>query len=171
MILNSPATCEVIAAGPKVLAYISSLPSLFHSRKNGFYGSRGVSRLIPEGYTLLEQRFMRAVRAVGRLFEPCDGAITLSEWERQDWMYHAKGIVSLSLAAGKLTLHRYLVVPFRRQSSHFDNVWPDEYQLTIPQPRRRAFLCNTHILRCVAAIPTRGCTQLAIIDRIVERCR
>ncbi|KAG9318744.1 hypothetical protein JVU11DRAFT_843 [Chiua virens] len=77
MILKSPAACEVIAASPKA---------------NGFYGSRGLSGLIPEGYTLLEQKFMRAVRAAGRLSDQHDDAVTLSEWERPDWTYHAKGI-------------------------------------------------------------------------------
>ncbi|KAI9571267.1 hypothetical protein HD554DRAFT_2074743 [Boletus coccyginus] len=79
MILKSPAACEVIAASPKA---------------NGFYGSRGLSGLIPEGYTLLEQRFMRAARAAGRLSDQRDDAVTLSEWERQGWTYHAKGSLS-----------------------------------------------------------------------------
>ncbi|KAL1740514.1 hypothetical protein HDZ31DRAFT_47366, partial [Schizophyllum fasciatum] len=43
--------CSIIAASPKA---------------NGFYGSSGISGRIPEGYTLLEQRFMRAVREAGR---------------------------------------------------------------------------------------------------------
>jgi len=77
MILTSPAACEVIAASPKA---------------NGFYGSRGLSGLIPEAYTLMEQRFMRAARAAGRLSDQRDDAVTLLEWERQGWTYHAKGI-------------------------------------------------------------------------------
>ncbi|KIL00082.1 hypothetical protein PAXRUDRAFT_822030 [Paxillus rubicundulus Ve08.2h10] len=80
LILESPARCDVIAASPKA---------------NGFYGSRGLSGLIPEGYTLLEQRFMRAVQAAGRLpgiRNRCDNAVHLSEWERERWTYHAKGI-------------------------------------------------------------------------------
>ncbi|KAF8447655.1 hypothetical protein L210DRAFT_849732 [Boletus edulis BED1] len=81
MILKSPAACEVIAAGPKA---------------NGFYGSRGLSGLIPEGYTLLEQRFMRAVRAAGRLSDQRDDAVTLLEWEKPGWTYHAKGSIWLS---------------------------------------------------------------------------
>ncbi|KIJ16865.1 CDP-diacylglycerol---serine O-phosphatidyltransferase [Paxillus involutus ATCC 200175] len=80
LILKSSARCDVIAASPKA---------------NGFYGSRGLSGLIPEGYTLLEQRFMRAVQAAGRLpgiGNRCDNAVHLSEWERERWTYHAKGI-------------------------------------------------------------------------------
>ncbi|KAF9246245.1 hypothetical protein BU15DRAFT_40407 [Melanogaster broomeanus] len=79
LILRSSVRCDIIAASPKA---------------NGFYGSRGLSGLIPEGYTLLEQRFMRAVQAAGRLTGMGDGdnAVRLSEWERPGWTYHAKGI-------------------------------------------------------------------------------
>ncbi|KAJ3515139.1 hypothetical protein NLJ89_g1949 [Agrocybe chaxingu] len=38
--------CRIVAAAPKA---------------NGFYGSKGISGRIPEGYTLYEQRFMKAV--------------------------------------------------------------------------------------------------------------
>lgn len=67
---------------------------------NGFYGSSGVSGRLPEGYTLLEQRFMRQVRQAGlewphnqtpRLDGP---GVQLNEWEREGWTYHAKGSVS-----------------------------------------------------------------------------
>lgn len=34
---------------------------------------------------------MRAVRAAGRLSDQRDDAVTLSEWERPGWTYHAKG--------------------------------------------------------------------------------
>ncbi|KAF9227587.1 hypothetical protein BS17DRAFT_773995 [Gyrodon lividus] len=80
LILKSSVRCDVIAASPKA---------------NGFYGSRGLSGLIPEGYTLLEQRFMRAVQTAGRLSgigDRCNNAVHLSEWERERWSYHAKGI-------------------------------------------------------------------------------
>jgi CDP-diacylglycerol--glycerol-3-phosphate 3-phosphatidyltransferase len=62
------------------------------SQANGFYGSKGISGLIPEGYRLLEQRFMRAVRASGRSWDPDRGGVQLSEWKREGWTYHAKGI-------------------------------------------------------------------------------
>ncbi|KAH7889486.1 hypothetical protein F5I97DRAFT_1994876 [Phlebopus sp. FC_14] len=80
LILRSSIECDIIVASPKA---------------NGFFGSRGISGLIPEGYTLLEQRFMRAVRAAGRCANLTDGArnaVHLSEWEREGWTYHAKGI-------------------------------------------------------------------------------
>ena len=57
------------------------------SQANGFYGSRGVSGRIPEGYTLLEQRFMSAVQCAGR-----QSGVQLNEWEREGWTYHAKGV-------------------------------------------------------------------------------
>ncbi|KAJ7614097.1 hypothetical protein FB45DRAFT_937949 [Roridomyces roridus] len=64
--------CRIVASAP---------------RANGFYGSRGISGRIPEGYTFLEQRFMNAVQRAGRA-----GGVVLNEWEREGWTYHAKGI-------------------------------------------------------------------------------
>ncbi|KAG2350074.1 hypothetical protein BDR05DRAFT_995015 [Suillus weaverae] len=78
LILKSNVGCSIIAASPKA---------------NGFYGSGGLSGLIPEGYTLLEKRFMSAVRAASRPSNiPDDHNISLKEWERDGWTYHAKGI-------------------------------------------------------------------------------
>ncbi|OAA58991.1 cdp-diacylglycerol-glycerol-3-phosphate 3-phosphatidyltransferase [Niveomyces insectorum RCEF 264] len=78
---------------------------------NGFFGSKGVSGMLPDAYTLLARRFLRAVDAQGR-----GGCITLKEWRRNDnddndnndekaggavatrppgrgnWTYHAKGL-------------------------------------------------------------------------------
>ncbi|KIO13576.1 hypothetical protein M404DRAFT_993133 [Pisolithus tinctorius Marx 270] len=79
-ILKSSVGCNILVASPQA---------------NGFYGSHGLSGLIPEGYTLLEQRFMRAVRAAGRDAGPegdSSSAVRLSEWVREGWTYHAKGI-------------------------------------------------------------------------------
>jgi CDP-diacylglycerol--glycerol-3-phosphate 3-phosphatidyltransferase len=56
---------------------------------NGFLGSRGISGRIPEGYTLLEQRFMAAAKSANRLNS---SGVELREWARQGWTYHAKGI-------------------------------------------------------------------------------
>lgn len=67
----------------------------FYAQANGFYGSKGVSGRIPEGYTLYEQRFMRAVRRAGKLWKgstPLEGhGVLLNEWEKPEWTYHAKG--------------------------------------------------------------------------------
>ncbi|KAH9930781.1 uncharacterized protein B0H18DRAFT_1083838 [Fomitopsis serialis] len=84
LVINSPVACRVLAASPKA---------------NGFYGSRGVSGRIPEGYTVLERRFMTAVRAAGRAWpseqpvqDRIESGVQLSEWAREGWTYHAKGI-------------------------------------------------------------------------------
>ncbi|KAK2460265.1 hypothetical protein APHAL10511_007654 [Amanita phalloides] len=65
-------------------------------RANGFFGSKGISGRIPEGYTYLEQQFMRAVRDANRCWAvDASGngrGVELSEWERDGWTYHAKGI-------------------------------------------------------------------------------
>jgi CDP-diacylglycerol--glycerol-3-phosphate 3-phosphatidyltransferase len=62
---------------------------------NGFFGSKGISGRIPEGYTLYEQRFISAVLKAGRLWSgssPKAGqGVLLNEWEKPGWTYHAKG--------------------------------------------------------------------------------
>jgi CDP-diacylglycerol--glycerol-3-phosphate 3-phosphatidyltransferase len=61
---------------------------------NGFYGSKGVSSLLPPAYTLLARRFLERVAASPR---PND-SILLKEWQRGvvgepgGWTYHAKGL-------------------------------------------------------------------------------
>ena len=60
---------------------------------NGFYQSPGVSGLLPDAYTLLARRFIRAVHQ-----HKLDGSISLREWrkgtvgEPDGWTYHAKGL-------------------------------------------------------------------------------
>ncbi|KIH87934.1 CDP-diacylglycerol--glycerol-3-phosphate 3-phosphatidyltransferase [Sporothrix brasiliensis 5110] len=60
---------------------------------NGFYGSAGVSSLLPDAYTFLAHRFLRAVQA-----QHHGDAVTLKEWRRGTvgmpggWTYHAKGL-------------------------------------------------------------------------------
>ncbi|KAL2754883.1 hypothetical protein ACRALDRAFT_1035425 [Sodiomyces alcalophilus JCM 7366] len=60
---------------------------------NGFYKSPGVSGLLPDAYTLLAHRFLRAVHQTRR-----DTDMTLKEWRRGTvghpggWTYHAKGL-------------------------------------------------------------------------------
>ena len=58
---------------------------------NGFYRSKGVSGRIPEGYTLLEQRFWRGIIRSNRVWSGQHG-VQLHEWVRDGWTYHAKGI-------------------------------------------------------------------------------
>ncbi|KAK4223595.1 hypothetical protein QBC38DRAFT_487384 [Podospora fimiseda] len=60
---------------------------------NGFYKSPGVSGLLPDAYTLLARRFIRAVQQ-----HKLDQSITLKEWRKGTvgepgaWTYHAKGL-------------------------------------------------------------------------------
>ncbi|KAI9634951.1 putative CDP-diacylglycerol-glycerol-3-phosphate 3-phosphatidyltransferase [Dioszegia hungarica] len=78
MVIASPALTRVIAASP---------------RANGFYGSKGFSRLIPEGYTLLLSRFHRALVQHHRSHDPhTRKGVLLKEWTRPDWTYHSKGL-------------------------------------------------------------------------------
>ena len=58
---------------------------------NGFYRSKGVSGRIPEGYTLLEQRFWRGIIRSNRVWSG-QHCVQLHEWVRDGWTYHAKGI-------------------------------------------------------------------------------
>lgn len=60
---------------------------------NGFYGSKGLSSMLPPAYTLLARRFLEDVIKCGK-----QDNIELREWKRgvhgQDpdaWTYHAKG--------------------------------------------------------------------------------
>lgn len=60
---------------------------------NGFYGSKGVSGMLPGAYTYLARRFLREVHQRRR-----DSSIVLKEWrkgtvgEPGGWTYHAKGL-------------------------------------------------------------------------------
>jgi CDP-diacylglycerol---glycerol-3-phosphate 3-phosphatidyltransferase len=60
---------------------------------NGFYGSAGISGMLPAAYTLLSRRFLRKVAMVGK-----ERSIELKEWRRGivgepgGWTYHAKGL-------------------------------------------------------------------------------
>jgi CDP-diacylglycerol---glycerol-3-phosphate 3-phosphatidyltransferase len=60
---------------------------------NGFYGSAGVSGMLPAAYTHLSKRFVAAVRRKG-----LSEQIQLREWRRGTvnepggWTYHAKGV-------------------------------------------------------------------------------
>ena len=79
LLLNSkPSSATVVAASPWA---------------NGFYGSKGVSGLLPAGYTYLSRSFLDAVARVG-----LSQQIAVKEWRRGTvntpggWSYHAKGI-------------------------------------------------------------------------------
>ncbi|KAL5373933.1 hypothetical protein DPSP01_012328 [Paraphaeosphaeria sporulosa] len=64
-----------------------------HPFANGFYGSKGVSGMLPDAYTHLSKMFLAKVRHAG-----LDSSISLKEWQRGKvgdeggWTYHAKGL-------------------------------------------------------------------------------
>jgi CDP-diacylglycerol--glycerol-3-phosphate 3-phosphatidyltransferase len=64
-----------------------------HPYANGFFGSKGVSGMLPDAYTHLAKMFLKKVRHEG-----LDENITLKEWQRGKvneqggWTYHAKGL-------------------------------------------------------------------------------
>ena len=93
LIAATPQATEVIpcakrAYGEKVCTVITASPWA-----NGFYGSRGVSGMLPAAYTLLSRRFLRTVSNAGK-----GDAIQLKEWRRGTvgepggMTYHAKGL-------------------------------------------------------------------------------
>ncbi|KAL9101492.1 MAG: hypothetical protein Q9187_009243, partial [Circinaria calcarea] len=73
-------------------SYISGTVLTAHPHANGFYGSKGVSGMLPAAYTLLSRRFLRAVA------KTAPGGVELREWRRGmvgepgGWTYHAKGL-------------------------------------------------------------------------------
>lgn len=104
LILGTPQVgVSIVAASPKVLPFPIPGSILLMSfgmfQANGFFGSKGISGRIPEGYTYLEQRFMRAVRITAGMFTRMavgvglDPNVELSEWEKDGWTYHAKGLI------------------------------------------------------------------------------
>lgn len=78
---QAKAPCTVITASPWA---------------NGFYGSPGVSGMLPAAYTLLSRRFLRSVANAGKAED-----ILLKEWRRGTvgepgaFTYHAKGMPSV----------------------------------------------------------------------------
>ncbi|KAK3063703.1 hypothetical protein LTS18_013442 [Coniosporium uncinatum] len=78
LLATNPARATVIAASPWA---------------NGFYGSKGVSGMLPDAYTVLARKFVKAVAQRGM-----SSQISLKEWrkgtvnEPGGWTYHAKGL-------------------------------------------------------------------------------
>ncbi|KAF9058641.1 hypothetical protein BDP27DRAFT_1432442 [Rhodocollybia butyracea] len=80
-ILGTPQVAvRIVAASPKA---------------NGFFGLKGISGRIPEGYTSLEQKFMKSVARAATTFAWLGlglSNVELNEWEKDRWTYHAKGL-------------------------------------------------------------------------------
>ena len=58
-----------------------------HPNANGFKGARGPAGGIPDAYTLLARKFLEQIKLHGQ-----EDRISLLEYERQSWTYHAKGL-------------------------------------------------------------------------------
>ena len=98
LILNTRnVDCRMVAASPKAGLLLFILENiLIYQQANGFYGSKGISGVIPEAYTSFEKNFMSAVNRAGRNWQVSPDAkdghgVSLSEWEKKGWTYHAKG--------------------------------------------------------------------------------
>ncbi|GAB7360267.1 hypothetical protein MBLNU230_g8027t1 [Neophaeotheca triangularis] len=78
LLRSNPARANIIAASPWA---------------NGFYGSKGISGMLPAAYTHKAKDFLHAATSAG-----LDERITLREWRRGTvgepggWTYHAKGL-------------------------------------------------------------------------------
>ncbi|KAF8150104.1 hypothetical protein B0H34DRAFT_666620 [Crassisporium funariophilum] len=110
LILNTPeVNCRIVAASPKA---------------NGFYGSSGISGRIPEGYTLYEKRFMKAVTKARKIWsgpsEKDGKGVLLSEWEKPGWTYHAKGIWLSPNASSPPFLTLFGSTNLNSRSAHID---------------------------------------------------
>lgn len=84
----APQMAASIASTEKPCTVITASPWA-----NGFYGSPGVSGMLPAAYTLLSRRFLKQVEKAGK-----GDAIQLKEWRKGTvgepgaFTYHAKGI-------------------------------------------------------------------------------
>lgn len=79
-----------------------------HPHANGFYGSKGISGMLPPAYTLFASRFIRRISAAN-----AENSITLHEWKRgiinqpTNWTYHAKGLwITLPPAINPITSYQ-----------------------------------------------------------------
>ncbi|KAG0172921.1 CDP-diacylglycerol--glycerol-3-phosphate 3-phosphatidyltransferase [Apophysomyces sp. BC1034] len=54
---------------------------------NGFFNSKGISGYLPSAYTYIERQFFRQVKR-----EKKQNTITIEEYARPGWTYHAKGL-------------------------------------------------------------------------------
>lgn len=77
---------------PVVFRLVAAAPE-----SNGFYGSKGVTRLIPDAYTYLEKQFWDEVQRRNLHLPLPDSPdaqppVELREWRKYGWTYHQKGI-------------------------------------------------------------------------------
>ncbi|CAO1623967.1 unnamed protein product [Sympodiomycopsis kandeliae] len=96
--LSSPSQVDMTSGYfslfPAYKSLLLSLPSDIHTNiiaaapiSNGFYGSKGISRHIPPAYTWLESKFWKEIKRRSKQDD-----IQITEWEKEGWTYHAKGV-------------------------------------------------------------------------------
>ncbi|KAJ3174914.1 CDP-diacylglycerol--glycerol-3-phosphate 3-phosphatidyltransferase [Geranomyces variabilis] len=73
-----PSILSLLPRSRASLAVLTAAPEA-----NGFFGSKGVSRHLPAAYTHLEKGIMRLAEVM---------KITVSEWKKPGWTFHAKGL-------------------------------------------------------------------------------
>ncbi|KAI9221904.1 hypothetical protein BC828DRAFT_379783 [Blastocladiella britannica] len=92
--MTRPVASAMLATGAAATHILTASPAA-----NGFFGSRGVSRHLPNAYTWLAVRFLRhtedhqkrQIQDSNSGDSKC-GNVVLSEYERPDWTFHAKGL-------------------------------------------------------------------------------
>lgn len=93
LVASAPDASQVLTPGKKAYDDKSCTVVTASPWANGFYGSRGVSGMLPAAYTLLSRRFLRTVNSAGK-----GDVIQLKEWrkgtvgEPDGMTYHAKGL-------------------------------------------------------------------------------
>lgn len=101
LLLSNMTACQAATTGamPTSLTVIAASPWA-----NGFFGSAGISGMLPAAYTLLCRRFLEEVNRRG-----LNSRVKLLEWRRgtvgepEGWTYHAKGLwITLPSAASSL---------------------------------------------------------------------
>ncbi|CAG8453792.1 13740_t:CDS:2, partial [Acaulospora colombiana] len=71
-ILNAATKLSVLAASPEA---------------NGFFRSKGMSKHLPQAYTLIEKQFYYDILKHGK-----SHLVTIEEYKRPNWTFHAKGL-------------------------------------------------------------------------------
>ena len=114
---------------------------------NGFYGSAGFSRLIPEGYTHLEKRFWADVVRSGRAWQAATGSgVRLKEWEKEGWTYHSKGAHFVHPSDVHHTDSRHLAVAHQNAYQPFHDLHRVFQPLDpVSHPRHGAFDVAEHV--------------------------
>ncbi|KAF8921004.1 hypothetical protein CPB85DRAFT_1211042 [Mucidula mucida] len=119
----SNVTTRIVAASPKA---------------NGFYGSKGVSGRIPEGYTILERRFMELVKH-------SNSNVELDQWEREGWTYHAKGLWLSPDAESDPVLTLFGSTNLNARSAHIDTEL--SFMMVVPPSNEPEVASANHVLR------------------------